>query len=292
MSSVALDQAGETKSGREAAAPARASRRRAPGRTGLWPTVAKACGLFALAMIYIPLIFLAVMSFTPNPLSGVPYPLTVEHYAALAGDERWMGPMRTSLFMSALVALTCMVLATVVGRALTRMRSPGAPLLLTLIPLFVPGLTMGAALFIFLRTILGLTLGLWSIYLAQLIWALPFCLLLVLVVASRFDLNLLEAAEDLGASPWRRFFDVELPILKPGIFGAGIFGFLLSFNELPRSLFVRGIDTTMPIYNWAMAASQQSQVPIIFSLTTLLLAITLPVMGTFFWVLFVKLDKS
>jgi hypothetical protein len=50
------------------------------------------------------------------------------------------------------------------------------------------------------------------------------------------------------------------------------------------------IETTMLIYNWARAASQQSQVPIIFSLATIALAVTLRVMGLFFWFLFVKLD--
>jgi hypothetical protein len=53
----------------------------------------------------------------------------------------------------------------------------------------------------------------------------------------------------------------------PGIAGAGFFGFLLSFNELLRSVFLRGSETTMPIYNRTMAASQQSQVPIIFALS-------------------------
>jgi ABC-type spermidine/putrescine transport system permease subunit II len=257
-----------------------------------WSAVARGLGFFAIAMIYVPLVWLAIMSFAISPLSGMPYPLTLDHYAALTGDERWIPPLQTSLVMSLLVALVCMVIATMVGRAITRMRRPGGVLLLTLLPLFVPGLTMGAALFIFLRTMLGLTLGLWSIFLAQLIWALPFALLLVLVIASRFDLRLLEAAEDLGAPPWRRFWDIELPLLRPGIFGAGVFGFLLSFNELLRSLFVRGVETTMPIYNWAMAASQQSQVPIIFSLATIILVVTLPVMGLFFWFLFVKLDRS
>ncbi|GAB4067625.1 ABC transporter permease subunit [Ancylobacter sonchi] len=285
MSATAM----ETYSRRAVAAP---SARRRLSTSPRWTTLAKGAGVFAIVMIYIPLVWLAVMSFTANPLAGIPYPLTFQNYATLFADARWRPPLYTSLLMSAGVAVVCMALSTLVGRALTRMARPGASLLLVLMPLFVPGLTMGAALFIFLRTMLNLTLGMWSIFLAQLVWALPFCILLVLVVASRFDLRLLDAAEDLGASPWRRFWDIEMPILRPGILGAGIFGFLLSFNELPRSLFVRGIETTMPIYNWAMAASQQSQVPIIFSLTTILLAVTLPVMGAFFWVLFVKLDKN
>jgi ABC-type spermidine/putrescine transport system permease subunit II len=257
-----------------------------------WPGVAKVAGFFVIAVIYVPLIWLAIMSFAGSPLSGIPYPLTFGNYHALVEDSRWVKPLHTSLWMSALVAIVCMVIATMVGRAITRMRRPGGVLLLTLLPLFVPGLTMGAALFIFLRTMLGLKLGLWSIFLAQLIWALPFSLLLVLVIASRFDLRLLDAAEDLGAPPWRRFWDVEMPLLRPGVFGAGVFGFLLSFNELLRSLFLRGVETTMPIYNWAMAASQQSQVPIIFSLATIVLMVTLPVLGLFFWFLFVKLDRN
>ena len=265
---------------------------RQASRWRVWPGVAMALGFFAIAAIYIPLVWLAVMSFSARPLSGIPYPLTLANFSLLLGDERWVPPLWTSIWMSALVALCCMIVATFVGRAITRMRRPGPVLLLTLLPLFVPGLTMGAALFIFLRILMGLTLGLWSIFIAQLVWALPFALLLVLVVASRFDIPLLEAAEDLGASPWRRFWEIEMPLLRPGVLGAGVFGFLLSFNELLRSLFVRGIETTMPIYNWAMAASQQSQVPIIFALATIILFVTLPVMGAFFWFLFVKLDRD
>jgi ABC-type spermidine/putrescine transport system permease subunit II len=265
-------------------------RRSTLGQWPGWTQIAIAAGVFGIAMIYVPVVWLVVMSFSASPLSGIPYPLTLTNYDDLLRDPRWLTPLWTSVGLSILVAFVCAVAATTLGRAVTRMRKPGAVLLVTLLPLFVPGLTMGAALFISLRMLLDLRLGLWSIFIAQMIWAFPFTLLLVLVVASRFDLRLLEAAEDLGASPWRRFWDIEMPLLRPGIFGAAIFGFLLSFNELLRSLFVRGVATTMPIYNWAMAASQQSQVPIIFSLSSIILAVTAPIMGLFFWILFVKLD--
>jgi ABC-type spermidine/putrescine transport system permease subunit II len=111
------------------------------------------------------------------------------------------------------------------------------------------------------------------------------------VLATRFDHRLLEAAEDLGASRWQRFWDIEFPILRPGIVGAGLFGFLLSFNEVLRSIFLRGTETTMPIWNWFMAASQQSQVPIIFGLATIILLVTLPLLAGFFWLLFVRLER-
>lgn len=257
-----------------------------------WRSCAATAGFIAVALIYIPLVWLAVMSFSGQPLSGVPYPLTFANYRALFDDLRWVGPFWVSVILGLIVALTCTVAATAVGRLIPRLRRPGGPLLVALLPLFVPGLTMGAALFIFLRSLLGLRLGLWSIFIGHMVWALPFSLLLVLVTATRFDHRLVEAAADLGASPWRCFRDIEFPILRPGIIGAGVFGFLLSFNELLRSVFLRGSETTMPIYSWTMAASQQSQVPIIFSLATIVLAVTLPLMGAVFWLLFTRLDQS
>ena len=247
-----------------------------------WPVVAKWLGLLVIILTYIPLFWLAVLSFSERPLSGLPYPLTVENYLSLFGDEAWREPLAESVILGLNVGTVCMIVATAVGRAIPQMHGPGGVLLLSLTPLFVPALTMGAALFIFIRSYMGLRLGLWSIFIAHIVWALPFALLLVLVIATRFDYRLLEAASDLGASKWRRFWDIEFPILRPGIIGAGLFGFLLSFNELLRSIFVRGSETTMPIYNWTMAASHQSQVPIIFSLATVILAITLPLMGGFF----------
>ena len=259
----------------------------------LWTAIAKWLGLIVILLMYIPLVWLAVMSFSGRPLSGIPYPLTMEHYDELFfAFNKWGEPLYESVAMGVVVGIVCMIVATAVGRAMPRMRKPGGVILIALIPLFVPGLTMGAALFISIRSFLDLRLGLWSIFVGHMVWSLPFSLLLVLIIATRFDHRLLEAAQDLGATGWRRFWDIEFPILRPGIIGAGIFGFLLSFNELLRSIFLRGSETTMPIYNWTMTASHQSQVPIIFSLSTIILAVTLPILGGFFWLLFAKLDRS
>jgi ABC-type spermidine/putrescine transport system permease subunit II len=254
--------------------------------------MAKWGGLILLALIYFPLFWLALMSISERPLSGIPFPISFRNYLALVEDTQWMGPFAASLAIAAVVGLLSMVLATLVGRAIPKSRHPGTIVLLAVLPLFVPGMSMGAALFIFLRTFLGLKLGFWSIFLGHLIWALPFSLLMVLVLATRFDHRLLEAAEDLGASRWQMFWDIEFPILRPAIIGAGLFGFLLSFNEVLRSIFLRGTDTTMPVWNWTMAASQQSQVPIIFSLATVVLLVTLPLLAGFFWLLFARMDRS
>jgi ABC-type spermidine/putrescine transport system permease subunit II len=257
-----------------------------------WPLLAKWGGYLVLGLTYFPLLWLAILSISERPLSGIPYPLSLANYRALMADSQWVEPLVASLVLATLVAVICMTVATMVGRAIPHVRHPGAVVILAVLPLFVPGMSMGAALFIFLRSFLGLKLGFWSILLGQLVWAMPFSLLTVLVLTTRFDQRLVEAAQDLGASSWQRFWDIEFPLLRPGIIGAGLFGFLLSFNELLRSMFLRGTDATMPIWNWFMAASQQSQVPIIYGLSTIILLISLPLLAGSFWLLFVRLERS
>lgn len=255
-----------------------------------WHVCAKWGGLGALALTYIPILWLAVTSFSFNPLSGKPLPLSLRNYEQLFADPGWDKPLMVSMLVSVCVAGVTTIVAVLVGRSIARMDKPLWVILLALIPLFVPGMTLGAGVFVWIRSVLGLQLGYWSVFLGQMIWSMPFALLVVLVVSVRFDRVLLEAAEDLGAGPWRRFWDIELPLIRAGVVGAWLFSFLLSFNELERTIFLRGLTTTMPVYNWEMASSQQTQVPILFALSTIIFAVTLPVIGYFFWILFTRLS--
>lgn len=257
-----------------------------------WKRLAKWMTFGTLVLIYFPLLWLALMSFSAHPLAGEPLPFSTANYTALFANSDWHQPFLISILIGVGVGLVTAVTATLVGRAIPHARRSGTLVLLAVLPLFIPGMSMGAAQFIFLRPMLGMTLGFWSIFLGHIVWAFPFSLLFMLVLTTRFDNRLLEAAADLGASRWQTFWHIEMPILRPGIVGAGIFGFLISFNEVQRSIFLRGTSTTMPIWNWTMASSEQSQVPIVFSLETIVLAVVLPVLAAVFWLMFARMDKN
>ncbi|MEQ9688514.1 MAG: ABC transporter permease, partial [Bauldia litoralis] len=70
----------------------------------------------------------------------------------------------------------------------------------------------------------------------------------------------------------RQFVDIELPLLKPGITASVFFSFLLSFNELPRTLYTRGGITTLPYYIWTASAAHSSQVSLIYALSAIIMA--------------------
>ena len=248
-----------------------------PTGTGVsvWTKLTIAVGYTAIFLIYAPIVWLAVMSVAKRPLTGVPWPLTGEWYIKLYHDTRWVEPIELSLWLAVVVALLCMVTATLVGRSLPVLRRRGGMLLIFLLPLFVPGIVLGVTIFMFYRSFLGIKTGVWSLILVHFLWSFPFALLGMLVVSVRFDYRLVEAAADLGANAWRRFWDIEYPALKPGIIAAAFFGFLLSFNELERSILLRGGETTLPLYSWFQTASHTSNVPLVYALSTIITLVSL-----------------
>ena len=66
---------------------------------------------------------------------------------------------------------------------------------------------------------------------AHLTWTLPFGVLIMFAVFNRFSPSYEEAARDLGASPWRTFRKVTLPLIVPGIVAAALLSFALSMDD-------------------------------------------------------------
>lgn len=253
----------------------------------IWGRLRLILCIFAIAWIYLPILWLAIMSLSREPLSGYPGPITFEYYQQLFANSDWLLPLLRSLGMAAAVAIVSMICATIIGRAIPRLRRGRTAILgAVLLPLMVPGVVIGTALFLYLRVVLGFKLGLWSLFAGHFIWAFPFSLLAVLVVSLRFDTRLLDAAADLGSGPWQRFWRVEFPLLKDGIIAGGLFAFLLSFNEIARSIYLKGKVETLPIYLWQQAASHSSTVPLIFPLNVLILLGSAALVGFAFWRLF------
>jgi ABC-type spermidine/putrescine transport system permease subunit II len=248
--------------------------------------LAAVLGTGMLLLSYAPLVWLALMSFSPDPLSGIPGAPTFQWYRMLLSNRRWVEPLWTSIVFGCTVGFMCAVAGPIVARQIPHLKHRGALIAIFLLPLVIPGILLGIGLFIYYRVMLGLTMGPWSLVAGHFAWAFPFALLVLLINTARFDIRLSEAAGDLGASPWRAFRDIELPHMLPGVVGAALFGFLLSFNELSRSILLRGGSTTLPLYEWAQASAHTSNVPLVFSLSTLILAFSLMLISASFWLLF------
>jgi spermidine/putrescine transport system permease protein len=226
-----------------------------------------------LLFLYVPLVPPAIRSF-----AGLPEGASVfRHYAAIFEDARLMRALRTSLEVGLLVAIITPPLALLAAEAVRVWRAPRLIIGLLLIPLFVPGISMGVATGLFFQA-LGIKPSLLTITAVQVLWALPFAFLVILTVMATFDQVYLEAAYMSGAGRVRAFFEVELPHIRHGILGAAVFSLIISFNETIRTAVVQGGRNTVQTYLW----SQYQQVglsPNLFALMTLMIAVTLLLMA-------------
>jgi putative spermidine/putrescine transport system permease protein len=91
-------------------------------------------------------------------------------------------------------------------------------------------------------------LGFNALVLGHVVVTVPYAIRTIAISLHGFDRSLELAAMNLGATPWRTFRHVTLPIIKPGLFAGMVFAFIVSFNNVPVSLFlVRPGMITLPI---------------------------------------------
>ena len=229
-----------------------------------------ACFGLVILFLYAPLVPPAIHSFEGAAASTTGL---LRNYAAIFDDARLLRALRTSLIVGMLVALIAPLLGLLAAEAVRVWRMPRLIVAVMLLPLFVPGISMGLATGLFFQ-FLGFKPSLLTITAVQVLWALPFAFLIILTVMATFDQVYLEAAYMSGAGRLRAFFEVELPQIHQGILGAAVFSLIISFNETIRTAVVQGGRNTVQTYLW----SQYQQVglsPHLFALMTLIIVVTL-----------------
>ncbi|MCH2147810.1 MAG: iron ABC transporter permease [Phycisphaerales bacterium] len=121
--------------------------------------------------------------------------------------------------------------------------------------------------------------GFWAIVFVEALHLYPILYLNATAALANLDPALEEAAENLGASPWRRFKDVVLPLIRPGLFAGATIVFIWSFTELGTPLMFNYQEVTpVQIFNGIkeMAASRQ---PYALTAVLLLCAVSFYVVG-------------
>jgi putative spermidine/putrescine transport system permease protein len=77
-----------------------------------------------------------------------------------------------------------------------------------------------------------------GLYIGHLFVATPYVVGTVTAILQRFDTRLEEAAFSLGANRWSAFWRVTLPVIKPGVYAGGLYSFMVSFGDVPISIFL------------------------------------------------------
>jgi putative spermidine/putrescine transport system permease protein len=218
--------------------------------------------------------------------------LTGANYAELARHPAYLRSMLTTVRIAAVVTLICLPLAYLLAYVLTRLggRTAAVLLALTILPFWISAVVRSFAWMLILQrngVLNGWLLGIGlidrplsvfgtstAVYIAMTSVLMPVMVLPMYNTMREIDEDCLKAAASLGASPWRSFREVFLPLSLPGVAAGGLLVFILSLGYFITPSMLGGAKNTMV----AVLIYQQTQAfewEIAFTLATVLLVVIL-----------------
>lgn len=243
------------------------------------------------AFLFLPIVIVVVYSFNAGrhvtELTG----FSTQWYASAWSDRFLMTALRNSLTIAAITAVLATLMGTASALAMDRLRPRVRWLieLLTYVAIIVPGIVIGIATLIFIVTAFDwlnpwlafltggaapqLGLGAASVIAAHTLFTMAIVNVLVRTRMRGMDRSLIEASEDLYATPWRTFVQVTFPQLVPAVVAGALLAFTFSFDDFIIAFFTSGQDQTVPIY--LFASIRRGVSPEVNAIATVLLAVTI-----------------
>ena len=227
--------------------------------------------------LFAPIAILLVFSFNATKSLSVFSDFSVKWYRELFKDEETLRALQNTLVL----AVTASIISTAMGTAaavgihrLRRKYLKTAFDTVTNIPMMNPDIITGISLmlmFVFVGRLFGLStsLSFWTMLIAHITFCLPYVILQVLPKLQQMDPSLPEAAMDLGCTPLRAFFRVEVPEILPGIITGLMMAFTLSLDDFVISYFTQGNGfQTLPIRIYNM--TKKTVTPKMYALATII----------------------
>lgn len=206
----------------------------------------------ALTILYVtlPSLVVIVTAFSDKALLMFPPTgFSLKWFARALSYEDFRKGMVNGVIITAWASAIALVCGTLAAFVIERFEFAGKQTLeaVLLSPLVIPHFTLGIAMLIIASEI-GLARTFSLVVACHVILVLPFVMRSVYVSLKNIDPALERAAASLGASPFKVFMKVDLPLLAPGLAGGWLFAAILSFNEFTATLFVTGQRTqTLPV---------------------------------------------
>jgi putative spermidine/putrescine transport system permease protein len=268
----------------QAAAPVASApqpRARSRRRRGLSAAEMLHRGYVALFMAFMlaPLVVVIGASFEPKELLRFPpHGWSLRWYQSAVQSAEFVTAARTSVIVAILATLGALVLGVPAAYATARytFRAKKAVSALLNSPLLVPQLVIGVALLQILAA-LGVGASVFTLTIGHVLICLPYVVRTIHASILGLDVFIEEAAANLGATRLQIYTTVVLPIIRPALYSAILFAFLISFDNAVISLFlVSARTTTLPIAMYSYV--QYNLDPTIAAISTLLVALSVAAM--------------
>ncbi|MCW8327986.1 spermidine/putrescine ABC transporter permease PotC [Photobacterium sp. SDRW27] len=227
------------------------------------------------AFLYTPIIILIVNSFNASKFGMKWGGFTTKWYEQLINNDSLMQAAWHSLNIAVFSATAAAIIGSLTAVALFRYQFRGKSFVngMLFVVMMSPDIVMAISL-LALFILLGAELGFLTLLLSHITFCLPFVVVTVYSRLKGFDVKMLEAARDLGASEWVILKQIILPLAKPAVAAGWLLSFTLSLDDVIVSSFVTGPSyEILPLKIYSMVKVGIS--PEVNALATIMLIVSL-----------------
>lgn len=223
--------------------------------------------------LYAPIIVLIVFSFNQSKSTASWDGFSLKWYIELFNNKQIMKALYYTITCAVLSSLIATVLGTFAAFGIHHMKMVPKKILLNVnnLPLLNPDIVTGISLMALFAALgsIKVQLGFVTMLIAHITFNTPYVILSVLPKLKQMNKVTLDAAMDLGATPWYAFRKVILPEISPGIITGMLMAFTMSIDDFVISYFTTGNGVTnLSITIYAMA--RRGIKPTINALSTLM----------------------
>lgn len=199
-----------------------------------------------LVLLYAPILFIAIFSFTESKVLGNWTGFSANLYkniftGSVSGGSSLLSAVENTLLIALIAATVSTLLGTIAAIGIFNLKGRKRQTInfMNNIPMINPDIITGVSLFL-LFVFLHITQGYVSVVLAHITFCTPYVVLSVLPKLSQMNPNIYEAALDLGATPGQALRKVLVPQLRPGMISGFVLAFTMSLDDFAVTFFTRG----------------------------------------------------
>ena len=194
-----------------------------------------------LLFFYLPILYIIVFSFNDSRSLTKFGGFSLRWYEKMFADSTMM----EAVLYTVVIAILATVVSTIVGTVTAIGLSKSKKVLQAMVervndlPVMNPDIVTGISLLMFF-SVLAVKKGFLTLLLAHIMFCIPYVMLSVTPKLRSLDPNLIDAAMDLGATPFQALTRVIVPQIRPGIVSGALIAFTMSFDDFVISYFTTG----------------------------------------------------
>jgi len=204
--------------------------------------------MVVLAFLYLPIVVVVANAFNADRTLTHWGGLTTHWFSVAFSDSATWSALWASVRIALASTAVSLLIAVPAGLWARRATLRGRAVLdtTTYVRIILPEIVAAVGLFLLFRRF-DLGLGMWTVVAGHVVFNSAYATIVIQARMATLSTTLEEAAADLGATPWRAFRRVTLPLLRPAIIVAGLLAFTFSFDNVITSAFLGGDQATLPV---------------------------------------------